>query len=147
MRVAVRFPSFMDDSSVPVSAALPLGVGIDLVEIPRLEASLQRTGEVFLSKVYHPRELEGLPPNPARRLEFLAGRWAAKEAFSKALGTGITERCALKEICVLNREDGSPVMTLEGAALCTAEERGVKRILLSLSHEKNYATAIVLLLG
>ncbi len=137
----------MNDTSSRDSAALPLGVGIDLVEIPRLEASLQRTGDVFLAKVYHPRELEGLPSNPARRLEYLAGRWAAKEALAKALGTGITERCALKEVCVLNREDGSPVMTLEGAALRTAEERGVRRILLSLSHEKNYATAIVLLLG
>lgn len=137
----------MNDTSSRDNAALPLGVGIDLVEIPRLEASLQRTGEVFLAKVYHPRELEGRPSNLSRRLEYLAGRWAAKEALAKALGTGITERCALKEICVLNREDGSPVMTLEGAALRTAEERGVRRILLSLSHEKNYATAIVLLLG
>ena len=122
-----------------------LGLGTDLVEIARLAKSIERTGKAFLEKVYAPAELEVAPEKDPRRMEFLAGRWAAKEALAKALGTGITEKCRLQEICVLNDPSGRPVMTLSGSARESADALGVRRILLSISHEHLYATATVLL--
>ena len=122
-----------------------LGLGTDLVEIARLAKAVERTGQAFLEKVYAPAELEAAPAKEPRRTEYLAGRWAAKEALAKALGTGITEKCRLNEICVLNDPNGRPVMTLSGSARETAGALGVRRILLSISHERTYATATVLL--
>ncbi len=124
-----------------------LGLGVDLVEISRLEASLQRTGELFLQKVYTPREREAAPPHDPRRIQYLAARWAAKEALSKALGTGITSQCALQDVEVLNLPSGQPRMTLQGAARRTADALGVEEIHLSLSHETHYALATVILTG
>lgn len=121
------------------------GLGTDIVEIARLKTSVERTGQAFLEKVYSAEELAIVPAKEPRRSEFLAGRWAAKEAFSKALGCGITEKCRLKEITVLNDEAGKPFISLAGAAAQSAKKLGVSRIHLSISHEKDYATAVVCL--
>ncbi|MCQ2397579.1 MAG: holo-ACP synthase [Lentisphaeria bacterium] len=107
--------------------------------------SIERTGQAFLEKVYSPDELEAMPSKDPRRIEFLAGRWAAKEALAKALGCGISDRCRLNEITVLNDGAGRPVMTLEGASAETAHSMGVSKIHISISHEKAYATAVVIL--
>lgn len=125
--------------------AMLKGVGIDIVEIERLRMSIERTGQAFLEKVYSADELCVLPAKNPRRTEFLAGRWAAKEAFAKALGCGITDRCRLNEITVLDDESGRPSMTLGGAAFETAKSLGVSQIHISISHEKAYATAVVIL--
>ncbi len=124
-----------------------LGIGNDIADIRRLESSIGRSGEAFLHKVYAPAELEHAPKRAPRRMEYLAGRWAAKEALAKALGTGITEKCRLNEICVLNDGAGRPVMTLDGDAAATAAALGVKNIHLSIAHEKEYALATVVLEG
>lgn len=120
---------------------------MDLVEIDRLVASIERSGAALLEKVYAPEELSAAPENNPRRTEYLAARWAAKEALAKALGTGITAACRMNEICVRNDLQGRPVMTLSGHTLETAKRHGVREILVSLSHERHYATATVLLLG
>ncbi len=133
-------------SSDAIGARL-LGVGVDLVEISRLEASLRRTGYAFLRKVYTPAELEAAPPREPRRIQYLAARWAAKEALSKALGTGITAQCTLQDIEVLNLPSGQPRMTLRNAARRTADALGVREIHVSLAHEVHYAMATVLLTG
>ena len=122
-----------------------IGLGTDLVELARLAQSVERSGEAFLRHTYSPAELAVLPPEGPVRIAFLGGRWAAKEALAKALGTGIGAACALREITVLNDDAGAPVLALEGNAKRTAEARGVRRILVSISHEKNYATATVIL--
>lgn len=124
-----------------------LGIGVDLVEIPRLQASLQRTGDAFLKKVYTPAEVEGAPQREPRRSQYLAGRWAAKEALAKALGTGITAQCPLQDIQTLNLPDGRPQLTLLGTARKTADALGVSQIHVSLTHETQYAVAMVLLSG
>ena len=122
-----------------------LGLGTDIVEIERLRQSLERTGDAFLAKVYTDAERAAMPPQGPRRLEYLAGRWAAKEALAKALGTGITSECRLGEISVRNDpENGRPEMTLAGAAAATAARLGVRAIHLSISHERHYAVATVL---
>ena len=123
-----------------------LGLGTDIVEVDRLRQSLERTGEAFLEKVYTDAERAAMPANGQRRLEYLAGRWAAKEAFAKALGTGITSECRLAEVSVCNDpESGRPRMTLTGAAAATAARLGVRAIHLSISHERHYAVATVLI--
>lgn len=124
-----------------------IGLGTDLVELTRLEQSVARSGETFLAHTYSEAELAVMPPEGPMRIAFLGGRWAAKEALAKALGTGIGASCSLREITVLNDAAGAPVLTLEGNAKRTAEARGVRRILVSISHEKNYATATVILCG
>ena len=125
-----------------------IGIGTDIVEIQRLQASIERCGDPFLAKVYTPEELADKPQNPQRAAEYLAGRWAAKEAFAKALGTGIVDECRLNEISVRNEElSRRPVMLLSGNASATAFRLGVKHIHVSISHEKHYAVATVLLEG
>ena len=124
-----------------------LGLGTDLVELERLAHSLERSGKAFLEHTYSEAELAVMPPDGPVRIAFLGGRWAAKEALAKALGTGIGAACSLKEITVLNDEAGAPVLTLAGNARLTAEDRGVQRILVSISHERHYATATVILIG
>jgi len=122
-----------------------LGLGTDIVDIERLRQSVQRTGEHFLTKVYSPAELEHLPPEGRRRDEFLAGRWAVKEALAKALHCGITEHCRLADITTLNDPvSGAPITTIKGAALKTAQDMGVRHIWTSIAHEKNFAVATVI---
>ncbi len=129
---------------MPAVAGTILGLGTDIVEIERLRQSLERTGGAFLEKAYTAEERAAMPAHEARRLEYLAGRWAAKEAFAKALGTGITSECRLEDIAVRNEpESGRPVMTLAGPALATARRLGVQAIHLSISHERHYAVATV----
>ena len=125
------------------------GLGTDIVQIPRLEVSIQRTGDTFLTHVYAPEELKQAPPEgSARRLEYLAGRWAAKEALAKALGCGVTAQCRLREIVVLNEEDTRrPLMTLQGETAATAARLGVRRCLVSIAHERDYAVATVITEG
>ena len=77
--------------------------------------------------------------------EFIAGRWAAKEAFSKALGTGMCAECAFVEIEVLSDERGKPFIRLYAATAETAKRLGVSRIHVSISHERELATAFVVL--
>ena len=124
-----------------------LGLGTDIVEIERLRQSLARTGEAFLAKVYTPDEQAAMPAAESRRLEYLAGRWAAKEAFSKALGTGMCADCAFVEIEVLSDDRGKPFIRLLGATEETARRLGVARIHVSISHERELATAFVVLEG
>lgn len=122
-----------------------LGLGTDIVEIRRLAQSLGRSGDAFLAKVYADEELSHAPEREPRRTEYLAGRWAVKEAFAKALGTGITEHCRLNEICTIDEANGRPVITLRGSAAQSANALGVKNIHVSIAHEKEYAVATVIL--
>lgn len=122
-----------------------LGIGTDIVDISRLQATIERTGDSFLAHTYTRAELDACPAAGQRRFEFLAGRWAAKEACSKALGTGITAACALKEITVLNNSLGQPEITLAGQAEKTALAKGMTAVQVTISHEKQYACATVVI--
>ncbi|MFA6814745.1 MAG: holo-ACP synthase [Lentisphaeria bacterium] len=124
-----------------------IGIGIDIVEIARLKASIERSGKTFLDHVYTLREQQNAPQNARVRVAYYAGRWAAKEALAKALKTGITKDCALREINISNHEGGYPVVELTGHAAETAEKLGVKHWHISISHEQNYACAEVLAEG
>lgn len=110
--------------------------GIDLVEIKRIEKSIK--SETFLKRVYGEKELRELKSKSPKSY---AGAFAAKEAFSKALGSGIVG-FGLNEVEVLHRENGEPYFCLSGRAKKTAEEKGLS-FALSITHTGEYAAAVV----
>jgi len=123
-----------------------LGTGIDLVENARIAASLEKFGDRFLNRVF--RESEQAYCRPMRRpAPHYAARFAAKEAVAKAFGCGISERIGFLDIEVVRDTAGAPSIVLHGPARELAEERGVTKIFLSLSHTDHYAVANVLLTG
>lgn len=123
-----------------------LGIGVDLVEVARINQSLERLGEKFLERVFTPDEIAYCAamkaPGP-----FYAARFAAKEAVSKAFGCGIGEQVGWLEIEVRRRESGEPFVVLHGAGAELARRRGVDEIRLSLSHTDHYAVAQVVITG
>ena len=121
-----------------------LGVGLDLVEIERLEHALERHGRRFEERVFTPREREDCRGR-ADRLLRLAARFAAKEACLKALGTGWSQGLAFGQVEVVNEPGGRPVLRLSGEAARRAESLGVQRMHLSLTHQPTHAAAVVIL--
>jgi holo-[acyl-carrier protein] synthase len=123
-----------------------IGTGVDLVENARIEHSLERFGERFLRRVFTAGEIEYSQSMkyPARHL---AARFAAKEAVSKAFGTGIGKSMGWKDIDVRRKESGEPYVILEGGAKKLAEERGVAKVSISLSHTEHHAMAVIVVEG
>ena len=122
-----------------------LGIGLDLVYIPRIERAVKRWGERFLQRIFSDVEREYVfkKRDP---FQSLALRFAAKEACAKALGTGIgTNGIRWNQIVVINRERGRPELHLKGAALRQAKEIGASSWLVTMSHERTYAAAVVIL--
>jgi holo-[acyl-carrier protein] synthase len=119
-----------------------LGIGVDLVENARIEHSLDRFGERFLHRVFTTGEIEYSQSMkyPARHL---AARFAAKEAVSKAFGTGIGKSMGWKDIDVRRKPSGEPYLVLEGGAKKLAAERQVSKLSISLSHTEHHAMAVV----
>src|SRR5437868_6681320 len=117
-----------------------IGIGVDLVECARIEHSLERFGERFLQRVFTTGEIEYSQSMkyPARHL---AARFAAKEAISKAFGTGIGKSMGWKDIDVRRKESGEPYVVLEGGARTLAEERKVTNVWITLSHTEHHAMA------
>jgi len=113
-------------------------VGVDIVELARIERAVQRYGDRFLRRVYTEAELAYCRGDAAR----LAARWAAKEAISKALGTG-WRGIEWKELEVVRQPSGQPAVALHGRAKAIAAELGLARWALSLSHSGEYAVALV----
>jgi holo-[acyl-carrier protein] synthase len=123
-----------------------LGIGVDLVENARIQHSLDRFGERFLQRVFTPGEIEYSQSMkyPARHL---AARFAAKEAVSKAFGTGIGKAMGWKDIDVRRKPSGEPFVVLEGGAKDLAAERGVSAIWITLSHTEHHAMAMIVIEG
>lgn len=121
-----------------------LGLGIDLVHIPRVEKAVNRWGERFLYRVFTSEEcsycLKHKQPSQG-----LALRFAAKEACSKALGTGMRLGVTWLQIAIAHEPSGKPVLRLSGSALKKATDMGADAWHVSLSHEGEYATAVVIM--
>ncbi|MBQ7694881.1 MAG: holo-ACP synthase [Lentisphaeria bacterium] len=120
------------------------GLGIDIVETARIGQVIERHGEQFLNRVYTPGE-QAIGKIRASAQHFYAGRWAAKEAAAKALGCGIGQECAFNEIEVGESPVGLPVMRFTGTTARTAEALGAKNVRVSITHEREYAAAVVVL--
>jgi len=113
-------------------------IGVDIVEIARIEEAVTNWGERFLNRIYTEAELELCRNN----FSSLAIRFASKEAVMKLLGTGI-KGISWKEIETLSHPSGKPLVNLYGKAQAKIEELGLKEIAISLSHSKEYAIAMV----
>lgn len=121
-----------------------LGVGIDLVETERIKASVERFGDRFLDRILRPGEQEYC--RKFRDSEtHIAARFAAKEAISKAFGTGIGKELGWLDMEIINLAGGRPVAILHDRGLELLKARGACALLVSLSHTRNHATAVALL--
>ncbi|HRP28021.1 MAG TPA: holo-ACP synthase [Burkholderiaceae bacterium] len=122
------------------------GIGTDICDIRRIEAALARRGERFAHKVLGPRELQVYAGRrariAARGLRYLATRFAAKEAFAKAIGLGIRLPMTWRACEILNAPGGKPVIALHGELVAWFDERGLKATV-SVIDESDYAVAFV----
>src|SRR5437588_4291919 len=118
-----------------------LGHGIDIVETDRIRRLLEHHGEHFLQRVYTPLEQEYVDRNAKRRIEHLAGRFAAKEAVLKVLGTGWRGGIAWTDIEIRPEPSGQPVVFLSGECARIAAGMGIVRWHVSISHIETHATA------
>jgi holo-[acyl-carrier protein] synthase len=123
-----------------------LGIGTDIVECPRIGRMIEHHGELFLRRVYTDREIRYCQARK-HAIEHFAGRWAAKGAILKAMGTGRSHGIAWTNIEVRIGLDGRPLVMVCGTARETAMERGIADILISISHCRTYATAHAVALG
>jgi len=121
---------------------MKLATGVDLIEIARIEEVIARHGRHYLERIYTPAELEQC----GKRAESLAGRFAAKEAVAKALGSGIGD-ISWKEIEILGDEQNAPVLTLHGEAEKKARKLGVTTWSVSISHSQSHSVAFALGIG
>jgi holo-[acyl-carrier protein] synthase len=121
-----------------------LGVGVDIIETQRIEHSLDRFGERFLHRVFTDGEIAYCQSMkyPARHF---AARFAAKEAVSKAFGTGIGKSMGWRDIDVRKKPSGEPFVVLEGGAKTLAADRNVRGVWISLSHTNHHAVAMIAL--
>ena len=123
-----------------------LGVGIDIIEVARIASAYEKFGERFVNRVLHADEiaycLSHKNPGP-----FLAVRFAAKEAISKAFGTGIGASLGWQDMEICKKKSGEPFVVLHGKGKKLFKSRRAKRLLVSLSHTANYAAATAILEG
>jgi len=115
--------------------------GVDLIEVDRIRNSLENLGESFRDKVFTEREIEYCESRKGSRHLSYAARFAAKEAVSKAFGTGISEGMGWKDIEVLNDEMGKPYVILKGIAREVYDRLNGRGISLSISHCAQFAVA------
>jgi holo-[acyl-carrier protein] synthase len=121
-----------------------LGIGIDVIQVERIRRWAAIPG--LYERYFHPQELEMAKRNGPTAVLSLAARFAAKEAFGKALGTGLYG-IQLRDINVVNDPHGKPELVLEGKALEIFRKLGGKKVHVSLTHEEDYALAMVVLEG
>ncbi len=121
-----------------------VGIGTDIAEIERVEKALNRSGVAFAERVLADSELESFHALKQKG-RFVAKRFAAKEAASKALGTGIAHGVTFHDFVVSNDENGKPILALKGKAAQIASSMGVTHAHLSISDERHYAVATVIL--
>ena len=118
------------------------GVGIDITEIEKIAKSVE--SEAFQRKIFTPAELKKCS-EIKNRVECLAGKFAAKEAFMKALGAGLRQDVWFTQIEVLSDESGKPIVHVSGEAEKRLKENGAKLVHVSISHSGGFAVAVVIL--
>src|SRR6266852_23061 len=123
-----------------------VGIGTDIVECVRIAQMIEKHGEVFLTRVYAEVEMRYCLARK-NSTEHFAGRWAAKEAILKCLGTGWARGLCWTDMEIRNDTSGQPRVLMCGAAKDWAQRRHISDILVSISHCRSYATAYALALG
>lgn len=123
-----------------------IGIGTDIIECLRIASMIEKHGELFLTRVYTPHEIEYCSARRAATQHY-AGRFAAKEAVLKALGTGWTRGIQWRDIEVRNDLGGKPSIALSGGAYEYSVLHGIDEVLITISHCRNYATAYAMAVG
>ena len=118
-----------------------VGHGIDIVETARIRMLVDQHGQHFLDRCFTPLEQRYCNAHPKRYYEHLSGRFAAKEAILKVLGTGWRGKIAWTDMEILNEPSGQPKLTLSGECLRIATEQQIARWMISISHIETHATA------
>ena len=123
-----------------------LGTGIDIVEVARIRRSLEKFGERFLLRILRPDEIAYCLAHKSPD-SYVAARFAAKEAISKAFGTGIGAEIGWRDIEIGRKETGKPFVILHGDGQKLLRQRSASKIHLSLSHTTQYAAAVAIMEG
>jgi len=123
-----------------------LGIGTDITECLRIARMIERHGELFIARVYTPEEIRYCQSRKQATQHF-TGRWAAKEAVLKALGTGWTRGISWRDVEVLNEPGGKPAVLLRDGARRVAQTLGISKVLVTISHCRTHATAYAVALG
>jgi len=123
-----------------------LGIGIDIIEVARIASSYERFGARFVNRILLPDEI-AYCQSYKQPAPFLAARFAAKEAISKAFGTGIGAQLGWQDMEIRRKESGEPFVVLHGKGKKLFKTRKAKRLLVSLSHTQNYAAVTAVLEG
>lgn len=123
-----------------------LGIGTDIIECLRIAQMIERHGEQFINRVYTDHEIEYCRARKSATQHY-AGRWAAKEAVLKALGTGWIRGITWRDVEVRNQTGGKPTIALAGGAREACERLGIVQMQISISHCRTHATAFAIALG
>jgi holo-[acyl-carrier protein] synthase len=123
---------------------MAIGVGVDIITLSRMKDVLETSGKLFMEKVFTPWEQKRAETHPDR-VAYAAMTFAAKEAIFKTFGIGWETGVQFKEIEIREGEHGEPIPVLTGRFAELASERGVSRVLLSLSYDGDYAVAMAAL--
>lgn len=117
-----------------------IGIGTDIVECLRIANMIEKHDEIFVRRVFTPLEIEYCSGRKSTTQHY-AGRWAAKEAILKAIGTGWAKGIQWTDIEVQNQPGGMPEVRLSGAAREICDDKGIGEVLISISHCRLFATA------
>lgn len=123
-----------------------IGIGTDITECLRIARMIERHGELFINRVYTPEEIKYCQSR-AQSTQHFTGRWAAKEAILKALGTGWRRGIGWRDIEVRNEAGGKPIVAVRGGVKEVVEQLGITKLLVSISHCRTYATAYAIAIG
>ena len=120
-----------------------VGIGTDIIEISRILSLLKKHDESFAKRILSEQEL-AIYQRQTIKEKFIAKKWAAKEAVSKALGTGFTQGVSFTDMTIEHTEEGKPLIVLTGKTKQVADKLGITKWSISISDEKHYALAFVI---
>ncbi|MDG2014589.1 MAG: holo-ACP synthase [Pirellulaceae bacterium] len=123
-----------------------IGIGTDIIEVARIGQMIEKHDDLFLRRVFTPLEIEYCGGRKSA-MQHYAGRWAAKEAGLKALGTGWSRGIKWTDMEVSNLMGGKPELRIHGVASDIAQEMGIQEMQISISHCRSYAVAYVIAIG
>ena len=123
-----------------------IGIGTDITECLRIARMIERHGELFIDRVYTPEEIKYCQSRK-QSTQHYAGRWAAKEAILKALGTGWRKGISWRDMEVRHEPGGKPVVAVRGGVKEVVEQLGIADIFVTISHCRSHATATAIAVG
>lgn len=123
-----------------------IGIGTDITECLRIARMIERHGELFITRVYTPDEIRYCQSRKQATQHF-TGRWSAKEAILKAIGTGWRRGISWLDMEIRNEASGQPIVAVRGGVKDVVEQLGISQILVSISHCRSHATATAIAVG